>query len=123
METSYELRRILRDLAKKGEFGFLMGGLALVFKQVQAAFQILQFVWLGLIAAPLEHFPLLKYAPVSWGTHLLGRVMIGGDSIWAMPAGDLLFLAANSAVYFTLGFLGFKCFERLARDRGLLGHY
>ncbi len=104
-------------------FGFLMGGLALVFKQVQAAFQILQFVWLGLIAAPLDPFPLLKYAPVSWGTHLIGRVMIGGQSIFEMPASDVLFLAANSAVYFGLGYLGFKYFERMARDRGLLGHY
>ncbi len=104
-------------------FGFLMGGLALVFKQVQAAFQILQFVWLGLIAAPLDQFPWLKYAPVSWGTHLLGRVMIGGESLLEMPASDVLFLAANSAVYFALGYLGFKYFERVARDRGLLGHY
>ncbi len=104
-------------------FGFLMGGLALVFKQVQAAFQILQFVWLGLVAAPLDQFPMLKYAPVSWGTHLIGQVMIGGRSIFDIPAGDLLFLAANSAVYFTLGFLGFKYLERVARDRGLLGHY
>jgi ABC-2 type transport system permease protein len=104
-------------------FGFLMGGLALVFKQVQAAFQILQFVWLGLVAAPLDQFPMLKYAPVSWGTNLIGRVMIGEQSIFDIPAGDLLFLAANSAVYFTLGFLGFKYFERVARDRGLLGHY
>jgi ABC-2 type transport system permease protein len=104
-------------------FGFLMGGLALVFKQVQAAFQILQFVWLGLIAAPLDQFPALKYAPVSWGTQLIGRVMIGGQSIFDIPLSDLLFLAANSAIYFTLGFLGFKYFERVARDRGLLGHY
>jgi ABC-2 type transport system permease protein len=103
--------------------GFLMGGLALVFKQVQSAFQILQFVWIGLIAAPLDQFPLLKYAPVSWGTHLLGRVMIGGESIFDIPINDLLFLVLNSAFYFTLGFLGFKFFERVARDRGLLGHY
>ncbi len=104
-------------------FGFLMGGLALVFKQVQGALQILQFVWLGLIAAPLDQFPWLKYAPVSWGTHLLGRVMIGGESLFEMPASDVLFLAVNSAVYFALGYLGFKYFERVARDRGLLGHY
>lgn len=104
-------------------FGFLMGGLALVFKQVQGALQILQFVWLGLIAAPLDQFPLLKYAPVSWGTHLLGRVMIGGESIFNLPSNDLLFLVLNSAFYFALGLLGFKLFERVARDRGLLGHY
>ena len=106
-------------------FGFAMGGLALVFKQVQAAFQILQFVWIVLIIAAsyLDKFPLLKLLPLSWGTNLISRVMVGGESIFQMPLSDLLFLIANSAVYFSLGFLAFKYFEGVARDRGLLGHY
>jgi ABC-2 type transport system permease protein len=106
-------------------FGFAMGGLALVFKQVQAAFQVFQFVWLLFILAPavLETVPWVKFLPVTWGTHLIGRVMIDGQSLYAMAPADLLFLAANSACYFALGFLGFKYLERTARDRGLLGHY
>lgn len=103
--------------------GFAMAGLALVFKQVQAAFQIFQFVWIILIAVPVSSFSFLKYLPVSWGTNLIGRIMIGGLSIFDLPLRDLLFLIANSTVYFGLGFLAFKYFERIARDRGLLGHY
>ena len=35
----------------------------------------------------------------------------------------LSWLLANAAFYFGLGFLAFKLFERVARNRGLLGHY
>ncbi len=106
-------------------FGFAMGGLALVFKQVQAAFQIFQFVWLLLVLAPtvMESLPWVKFLPVSWGVHLIGRVLLGGESLFAMSPMDVLFLAMNSAAYFTVGYLGFKYLEGKARDRGLLGHY
>lgn len=103
--------------------GFVMGGLALVFKQIEASFQILQFVFVALIAAPIGTFPWVKFLPLSWGGHLIGRVMIGGTSLLDIALGDLLLLVANSAFYFGLGFLVFKFFEQQARDRGLLGHY
>jgi ABC-2 type transport system permease protein len=106
-------------------FGFAMGGLALVFKQVQAVFQIFQFVWVALViaASALETFPWAKFLPVTWGVHLIGRVLIHGQSLYAMPIADVAFLIAISAVYFLLGYLIFKRLERVARDRGLLGHY
>jgi ABC-2 type transport system permease protein len=106
-------------------FGFAMGGLALVFKQVQAVFQIFQFVWLLFILAPtvMDSFPIVKFFPVTWGTHLIGKVLLDGQSLYAMQVMDILFLALNSAIYFTLGYAGFKYLEGIARDRGLLGHY
>jgi len=103
--------------------GFAMAGLALVFKQVQATLQIFQFVWIVLIAAPIDKFPFLKYLPLSWGTNLISRVMVKGESIAQMPSSDLIFLVANSAFYCALGFVAFKLLERVAKDRGLLGHY
>ncbi len=108
-------------------FGFAMGGLALVFKQVQSVFQIFQFIWLLFIVAAqpsiMESFPVVKLLPVTWGTHLIGKVLLDGQSLYAMPAIDIFLLAVNSAIYFVLGYTGFKYLERIARDRGLLGHY
>lgn len=108
-------------------FGFAMGGLALVFKQVQAVFQIFQFVWIALVIAAtpavLETMPWVKFLPVTWGVHLIGRVLIGGESLLAMPPMDVFFLVMNSAAYFTVGYICFKYLEGKARDRGLLGHY
>jgi ABC-2 type transport system permease protein len=114
---------LILTVASAQGVGFVMGGLALVFKQIQAALGILQFVFVALIAAPLDRFPIAKFLPLSWGTHLIGDAMIDGTRIWQMSAGDLALLVGNGGLYFGLGFLAFKLFERAARGRGLLGHY
>lgn len=114
---------ILLTVAGAYGIGFFMGGLALVFKRVQSALQVLQFVLVIFIAAPLGWLPFMKFLPLSLGTRLIGMVMIEERSLLQLPPGDVLFLIGNSAFYFGLGFLIFKLFENVARDRGLLGHY
>lgn len=114
---------VLLTVAGAYGIGFFMGGLALVFKRVQSALQTLQFVLAVFIAAPMGWTPFMRFLPLSLGTRLIGAVMIDGHSLLELPPGDVLFLIGNSAVYFGLGFLAFKLFENVARDRGLLGHY
>lgn len=114
---------VLLTVAGVYGIGFFMGGLALVFKRVQSALQVLQFVLVIFIAAPFGWSPFMRFLPLSLGTRLIGQVMIGGQTLLELPPGDILFLVGNSAVYFGLGFLAFKLFEGIARDRGLLGHY
>jgi ABC-2 type transport system permease protein len=103
--------------------GFVLGGVAIVFKRVQQALQVWQIAVFGLIAAPVDRVPFTKYLPLTWGATLLRRVMVDGASITSLPVGDVLFLIANSLVYFGLGIFVFKRFEIVARGRGLLGHY
>jgi ABC-2 type transport system permease protein len=103
--------------------GFVLGGVAIVFKRVQQALQIWQLAAFGLIVAPIEHAPYTKYLPLTWGATLLRRIMVNHDSVFSMPKGDLLLLLVNSLLYFALGIVVFKRFERVARERGLLGHY
>jgi ABC-2 type transport system permease protein len=103
--------------------GFVLAGLAIVFKRVQNAIQIYQVALIGLIIAPIDRVPALKYMPLSWGSELLRRVMVEDASIFRMPVGDLVFLAVNSLFYFAAGIGAFKLFERTAREKGLLGHY
>lgn len=103
--------------------GFVLAGIAIVFKRVQNAIQIYQVALIGLIIAPIDRLPALKYLPLSWGSELMRRVMVDDASIFRMPVADLTFLLANSAVYFAAGLGVFKLFERSARDKGLLGHY
>jgi ABC-2 type transport system permease protein len=114
---------VLLTVAGAYGIGFVMGGLALVFKRVQSSLQILQFVIVIFIAAPFGWSPVMRFMPLSLGTWLIGKVMIGGQSLLQLPPGDVLFLIGNSAFYFGVGFLAFKFFENIARDRGLLGHY
>jgi ABC-2 type transport system permease protein len=103
--------------------GFVLGGLAIVFKRIQQALQIHQILLFGLVVAPIEDVPFVKYLPLAWGAHLLRRIMAEGASIFEISPGDLLFLAVNSAFYFFGGIAVFRLFERAARERGLLGHY
>lgn len=102
--------------------GYAMGGLALVFKRMQSANQILTIGWIALIAVPIARYPLMKYLPLSWGNHLLTRSMSRGESLFSL-LGELGFLAVHSATYLVAGILVFKQLERFARSRGLLGHY
>lgn len=102
--------------------GYALGGLALVFKRMQSFNQILTIAWIGLIAVPIGRYPFMKYLPLSWGNHLLSRSMSRGESLFSL-LGEVGFLALHSAIYLAAGVLVFKQLERVARSRGLLGHY
>ncbi|MBS3788327.1 ABC transporter permease [Candidatus Bipolaricaulota bacterium] len=103
--------------------GYFLGGLTLVFKRVESLLQIVQFLFVALVMVPVESLPLLKHFPVSFGASLIRRVMIDGTPITGLPPSDLGFLLLNSTVYFLLGYGAFKYFERVAKRKGLLGHY
>jgi ABC-2 type transport system permease protein len=103
--------------------GFVAGGLAVVFKQVSALLQILQFVFLGLAFVPLAAAPWLEFAPVVKGIDLIRNVMINNLTLAQITAADWVSLLLNAAVYFGLGLAVFLLCERRALNRGLLGQY
>lgn len=104
-------------------FGLLLGGLAIVFKRVQQPLQVTQVALIALVIGPVESWTWLKFMPLSWGTHLLRRVMVDEIGLLSLGGADLLFLVANSAAYFGGGLIVFRYLERNARDRALLGQY
>ncbi|MFO8110809.1 MAG: hypothetical protein R6U17_09885 [Thermoplasmata archaeon] len=104
--------------------GFMMGGLALVFKKVQGAFSILQFIFIFLLVLPsVTDHPIIYVVPISWGNLLLNRLLVGGSTIAELSKGSLAILLINSFAYLIAGYLVFNLLEKLAKDRGLLGHY
>jgi ABC-2 type transport system permease protein len=103
--------------------GFITGGLGLIFKKIQAFFQILQFVFVGFIAAPVDKIPSLKILPFSLGSHMVACNMMDKIPIYQMPISDIGILAANAVFYLGVGFSVFKLCEKIAKDKGLLGHY
>lgn len=103
--------------------GFVLGGLAIIFKRIQNALNVYQILIIGLVVVPPDEVSLVRYFPLAWGTHQLRRVMVDGETIFSLGAGDLLFLLVNSLFYFFGGLAVFKLLERKARQRGLLGHY
>jgi ABC-2 type transport system permease protein len=103
--------------------GFLLGGLALVFKRVENVFQIVQFAFVGLVAAPVDSYPLLKALPLTLGADLLRTAMGQGIPLWGLPAADLGLLALKAVAYVAVGYVVFGLFARWARDGGKLGKY
>ncbi len=113
---------LLLTVAPVYGIGFAMAGLALVYKRIQAFFQILQFVFVALVALPADA-PWGKALPLALGTRLLGRAMADGETLATLPPLDLLALAGTAAFYLLVGVAVFRVFEGIAKDRGLLAHY
>lgn len=103
-------------------FGFALGGLALVFKRIQALFQIVQFVFLAFLLVPIR-VPWAKFLPLTMGNSLLYDVMVDGCRLWELPWQSLFIATAVGAAYLAIGLAIFARCEHVARDRGLLGHY
>lgn len=103
--------------------GFIMGGLALVYKRIQASMQILQFVFVIFLTIPLSTYPAAAALPLAMGNSLLRMVMVDGLRLWELPGTGMLILTLTSAFYLALGLWIFSRCERIARRDGLLGQY
>ncbi|NEU56672.1 ABC transporter permease [Halorussus sp. MSC15.2] len=114
---------VVLTLAPAVGLGYIFGGLALLYKRVESAFQLMQFAFVGLVAAPVEQFPLFKFAPFSLGSYLLREAMGQQKSLLELPAADLGLLVAVGVVYLGIGYGAFRFVQRTARERGVLGEY
>lgn len=103
--------------------GFLVGGLALVYKRVGQAASLVQLALLGLVAAPVDAHPLVRFLPMSLGSHLLQQSTAQGTTLVEYPPGTLLTLVVVAAAYLVTGYLALYRLQRVARVRGVLGHY
>lgn len=104
-------------------FGFVMAGLALVFKRIQNSFQILQFIFVAFVIVPIGNYAWIKFMPLALGSDLMRRIMVDGLRIWQLPAADLGLALAVGVAYFLAGLAAFGHCARVARDRGMLGQY
>ena len=103
--------------------GFVFGGAALRFKRVEKVFDLVQFLFVGLVAAPVERYPLLKLLPLAHGSHLLRVIMVDGRPLWTVPTIDLLVLVAVGVAYFLAGYLVLERIVDWSRAVGVMGDY
>jgi len=103
--------------------GFVFGGLAILYKRIENAFQLVQFAFIGLIAAPASGVGWLNALPLVQGSRMLQVAMQEGVALWQFPAGDLGLLVGTAVVYAGAGYYLFQRAQRRARRRGVLGHY
>lgn len=104
-------------------FAYMVAGLSIIFKQVQAFLQILQFILAAMTFIPLSVTPYLAFAPFVKGVDMMRNAMIYNLSITEFSFMDFGVLIANAVIYFILGLILFWRCERVAMNKGLLGHY
>jgi ABC-2 type transport system permease protein len=103
--------------------GFVFGGLAIVYKRVENAFQILTFGFVGLVGAPVASVPALKLLPLSQSSYLLRQAMEDGVRLWEFAPIELAALVGVAAAYLVAGVAFFRVAQGRARKLGVLGHY
>lgn len=103
--------------------GLVFAGAAVVYKRIENVFQLMQFAFIGLIAAPVAQYPFLRWLPLAQGSHLLQRAMNDGVRLWEFPAGELAVLVVTAVGYLGVGYLVFQRAQRRARRKGVMGHY
>lgn len=105
--------------------GFITAGLALVYKRVDAVFQMMQFVFIAFIGAPalIKSVPLLTLVPIALPSLLLNEAMAGGVRLFELGTDRLLLSVVSAAVYLALGLFIFGRAERKARNDGTLAQY
>lgn len=114
---------LVLTVASVSGIGLVIAGLAVVYKRIENLFQLLQFGFVGLIAAPVGDVPVLALLPVSHGSYLLREAMSDGVRLWEFTPGELGLLVATSVGYLVAGLVAFDIAQRWARQRGLLGEY
>lgn len=113
----------LVTLASIGGLGFTFAGLALLYKRIENVFQLVQWGFIGLIAAPVGTYPALKFLPISHGSYLLRRAMEDGTRLWEFAPRELGLFVAISLTYFVAGYYCLTLAHRRARRKGLMGQY
>lgn len=103
--------------------GFVFAGLALLYKRIENLFNLVQFAFIGLIAAPVAGNRWLAVFPLVEGSHLLQLAIQEGTRLWALPVGELGILFGTAVVYFFGGYYVFQRAQHRARRQGILGQY
>lgn len=109
--------------------GFLLAGLAFLFKRVGAVTQLLQMALLGLALLPADHLPttwqqVIQTLPLAAGLPLLNDLLLSRiDFEIAVGRSDFWTLLMSSVVYLVVGLAGLHWTVRRARQGGLLSQY
>ena len=112
-------------------FGYIIGGLTLIFKHTESFANLIQNALLFLNGAflPVDRLPpaleaIALLLPSTQGIIVLRRIILDNASLAAVwNDGSLIYLVLHSVVFFLGGLMIFRYCEHIARKRGSLGQY
>lgn len=102
--------------------GYILGSLSLMFKRIDSLMGLSQFALMALVIVPFENWQTaaVNALPLVPSAIMLRDLMARG---LALDPTLLGWCAINGFVYFLLGLMVFKWFEKQTKERGLLGTY
>lgn len=103
--------------------GLMAGGITLFFKKANNILQIVQFLIIGCIIAPINKVPILALLPGSLGSNMINEIMRNKKQLMEFSVEKVVYLAIIGIGYIVLGAIIYKFFEKQAMKKGLLGHY
>jgi ABC-2 type transport system permease protein len=107
-------------LAPVAGMGLAFGGLALLYRRISQVFLLIQFL---LLAGIVARGPLTVVLPLNLGTRLLTVAMRDGVGLASLSRTALLGLTVKAVVSLLVGGAVFRYATRIARRRGVMGHY
>lgn len=111
---------LLLSLLSLNGIGFMLGGIGLIHKRINAVYGILSFGMIGLMLLPVYPFTPYSLLPFLAGARTINMQITGNASF---PLWWYLYIAANSGFYLGVGILVFRLFEKRARKLNKLGQY
>ncbi len=102
--------------------GFILGGLQILYKRIQSILQIVQFLLVGVVVAPIN-LGWTVFLPGTMASHLVRQVMVEEAFITALPWTQFLMALVMAVFYLLLGLAIFKLCERRAMISGRLGQF
>ena len=113
-------------------FGFMTGGLVLVFKQIGQLMTLFRLALIFLVTTATTTDLMSSQSPLLIVAHLLPAldagvclkaVLLDGIGMDVFTHTSMYWLIFNSALWTIVGITGFKYMENVSRDKGTLGVY
>lgn len=100
----------------------ILGGLTVIFKQINSFLNIVQFFLVGLIMFDMS--PLVSVlVPFRPAINMVYDIAREDLNLLNFSLLDYLYLIFNSAIYFIIGLIVFNHCSKIAKKKGLLGQY
>ena len=120
VNLAYFYGMLLLSLLSLNGIGFMMGGIGLIHKRINAVYGILSFGMIGLMLLPVYPFTAYSLLPFLAGARTINTHITGQASF---PVWWYLYIAANSIFYLFVGIVIFRLFEKRARRLNKLAQY
>ncbi|WP_426351116.1 hypothetical protein ACPWSR_07790 [Alloiococcus sp. CFN-8] len=105
--------------------GMIFGGLAIIFKRINAILNMVQYFLIALIFPTEIGNEIISNFIIPFRPSVISvyGIILGKISLVDLSLTDYLFMIANSLIYFSIGLFFFKGCIKVAKKKGLMGQY